>query len=464
MISKKEKLSAAIGNVDEQYIEEALNYKGYSNARHRKFPRMSAACIAVLIISLFSITALAISFTSLSWRDLFGVRQTVIGDGDEASISSERIIGDGIPKDGLNIDIQKILSDERALYILYTLRIDEGEKLSSAGRFADFQMYFPDKMMSGAYQQFFLDRNGNAPANELGGVIYANWQADMEARRLTLMFSDWQELEMLDAVKVDFDLAEIVRSAGTNARLPALATKGPQEYLWQPAGGQTEFPNSSGVYIDNAGWENGILQIVLRGPIGASESGSSEWTTGQNWYFVDTRTGEILYPDSLGFGCAADDIDETLTGVDWQYYWRYLEVEKEDLPFLELYSGGKDTYVTKIPGTYKAEVEVPVTMKSELLTENIALNYNGAKIVAKRIECSKITIGIYFSEYIDSTSGILDMFEALDAGGNRLDCRWVFTADADGNGCMVWAVFDEPQELGTIKYLSYNGNLIYSEK
>ena len=412
------------------------------------------------IVSLMSLTAFAFSRLELSWKDIWGEEQTVISDDDEMLISSEHTTEETAEEDNLQINIQKVISDERALYILYTVRGKEGQFLDPNGRFANFQMYFPDKMMSGAYYQLSLNHASEKGANELGGVIYADWQADTEELELILQFSDWQEREMQDSVKVDFDLEEAVQNAGENVRLPVSNNQWVQEYLWQPAGRQTELPYSNGVFLDNVGWEDGILQFVLRGPVDAWE-----WFCGQDFYFIDTRTDMIIYPASLGVGCTPDEFDKTIGEVDWQYFWRYFEVEEEDLPFLELYCGGKETYVTKITGDYKVIIdEIPVTMSSECLVKNIELEYNGAPERIEKIECSKITIGIYFAECIDSTAGILQMFEAYDAEGNMLDYQWAYTADANGEGSLVWAVFDEPQEQGTINTITYNGEVIYSAK
>ena len=98
--------------------------------------------------------------------------------------------------------------------------------------------------MSGAFYQMPLKSTVQYNVNELGGVIYADWQADTEEQGLILQFSDWQEKEMSDSVKVDFNLEEAVRNAGENARLPVHSNQWVQEYLWQPAGGQTELPYS----------------------------------------------------------------------------------------------------------------------------------------------------------------------------------------------------------------------------
>jgi len=409
-------------------------------------------------VSIMSLTAFAFSRLELSWKDIFGEEQTVIGGSDEVTIPLENIIEEAQVEGNLQINIQKVISDERALYILYTVRGKEGQFLDPNGRFADFQMYFPNKMMSGAFYQMPLKSTVQYNVNELGGVIYADWQADTEEQGLILQFSDWQEKEMSDSVKVDFNLEEAVRNAGENVRMPVHSSQWVQEYLWQPAGGQTELPYSNGVFLDNVGWGDDILQFVLRGPVDAWE-----WFCGQNFYLIDTRTDIIIYPASLGVGCTPDELDNTIGEEDWQYFWRYFEVEEEDLPFLELYCGGKEAYVTKVKGDYKVIIdEIPVTMSSERLVENIVLEYNGTPERIEKIECSKITIGIYFAECIDSLAGILQMFEAYDVEGNILDYHWAYTADANGEGSLVWTVFDEPQEQGTINTITYNGEVIYS--
>ena len=90
MDRKTDKLVSAIGDIDTAYLEEALDFNR-TNADRRKrtrFPKLSAACAAVLIILGVSVTAFAISRIPLSWRDIFSPGQTVIGDADEAPVIS----------------------------------------------------------------------------------------------------------------------------------------------------------------------------------------------------------------------------------------------------------------------------------------------------------------------------------------------------------------------------------------
>ena len=82
MDRKTDKLVSAIGDIDTAYLEEALDFNR-TNADRRKrtrFPKLSAACAAVLIILGVSVTAFAISRIPLSWRDIFSPGQTVIGE------------------------------------------------------------------------------------------------------------------------------------------------------------------------------------------------------------------------------------------------------------------------------------------------------------------------------------------------------------------------------------------------
>lgn len=55
----------------------------------------------------------------------------------------------------LQINVEKVISDERTLYLLYGLKANEGAVLDQDGQFADFELYFPSKMMSGAYVSRF---------------------------------------------------------------------------------------------------------------------------------------------------------------------------------------------------------------------------------------------------------------------------------------------------------------------
>ena len=68
-----EKLLSAIGDVDAAYLEEALDFDAANAGRKRaaRFPKLSAACVAVLVILGVSVTAFAVSRLPLSWRDIF---------------------------------------------------------------------------------------------------------------------------------------------------------------------------------------------------------------------------------------------------------------------------------------------------------------------------------------------------------------------------------------------------------
>ena len=87
-----EKLLSAIGDVDAAYLEEALDFDAANAGRKRaaRFPKLSAACVAVLVILGVSVTAFAVSRLPLSWRDIFSPEQTVIGDDDEVPVVSQQ--------------------------------------------------------------------------------------------------------------------------------------------------------------------------------------------------------------------------------------------------------------------------------------------------------------------------------------------------------------------------------------
>lgn len=73
MDRKTDKLVSAIGDIDTVYLEEALDFNRTNAGRRKRtrFPKLSAACAAVLIILGVSVTAFAISRIPLSWRDIF---------------------------------------------------------------------------------------------------------------------------------------------------------------------------------------------------------------------------------------------------------------------------------------------------------------------------------------------------------------------------------------------------------
>ena len=72
-----DKLVSAIGDMDTAYLEEALDFDG-AKTKTLRFPKLSAAVVAVLVILGLSVTAFAISRIPLSWRDIFSPGQTVI--------------------------------------------------------------------------------------------------------------------------------------------------------------------------------------------------------------------------------------------------------------------------------------------------------------------------------------------------------------------------------------------------
>ena len=92
MDHRTDKLVSAIGDMDTAYLEEALDYDGAKSGRKRirRFPKLSAACVAVLVILGLSVTAFAISRIPLSWRDIFSTSQTVIGNEDEIPVVSQQ--------------------------------------------------------------------------------------------------------------------------------------------------------------------------------------------------------------------------------------------------------------------------------------------------------------------------------------------------------------------------------------
>ena len=186
-----DKLISAIGDMDTAYLEEALDSNGAKTGQNkiRRFPKLSAALVAALIILALSVTAFAISKLPLSWRDIFSPSQTVIGDEDEAPVVSQQPAA----TEELQIKLEKVLSDERTLYILYSVKANEGAILDPKGQFAELDLYFPGQMMSGAYVPYFLERKDGVPENELEGVVLADWQPGSSANGLVMGFSDWQE-------------------------------------------------------------------------------------------------------------------------------------------------------------------------------------------------------------------------------------------------------------------------------
>lgn len=458
MDRKTDKLVSAIGDIDTAYLEEALDFNR-TNADRRKrtrFPKLSAACAAVLIILGVSVTAFAISRIPLSWRDIFSPGQTVIGDADEAPVISQQQ-PQAAATEELQIKVEKVISDERSLYLLYSVKANEGAVLDQTGKFTDFELYFPGKMMSGAYVSQFLERKEGIPENELEGVVYANWQPGDSANGLVMNLSNWQEKRWFDDVKVDFNVAEMVENAGENAKLSKLQTAYSPEYLWQPGDADVKLPGNAS--ICNAGWEDGILQLVMKEPLSAQEW-SATWEN--NWYFLDTRTDTVIYPEPHCHFGQPGDFGPEAADADWHYFWRDVTVDKESLPYLELHWGGKDIFTTVLPGKWKVTLEeTPVTISSEVLAENVPLTYGGEELTAERIECSKLSMAVYFADYVDSTTGILGAFRVFDADGKPIPCDWSFTADQADDSCMIWTRFDEPIEPECICRLTFNGETVF---
>ena len=115
-----------------------------------------------------------------------------------------------------------------------------------------------------------------------------------------------------------------------------------------------------------------------------------------------------------------------------------------------------------LPGKWKVTLEeTPVTIASEVLAENVPLTYGGEELTAERIECSKLSVAVYFADYVDSTTGILGAFKAFDEDGKPIPCDWSFTADQADDSCMIWTRFDEPIEPECICRLTFNGETVF---
>ena len=456
MDHKTDKLISAIGDMDTAYLEEVLDYGSVkaSRKRVRRFPKLSAACVAVLVILGLSVTAFAISRIPLSWRDIFSPIQTVIGDEDEVPVVSQQQQPEqqAVPTEEMQIKIEKVISDERRVYLLYSVKANEGAVLDQKGHFYGFELNFPGKMMSGAYVSYFLERKPGVPENELEGVVHADWQPGDSANGLVIDISNWQEKKLYNDVKVDFNVAEMVEKAGENANLPKLQTH--YKYLWQPGDADVKLPYGD-LSICNAGWEDGELQLVMKGPVNENISAP------ENWYFVDTRTGAIIYPE-LGASYRTPDIlDSSVTDTDWRYIWESVPVDKEALPYLELHWGGKYIFTTVLPGRWKVTLdETPVTVQSEVLAENVPLSYGGETLLAKKIECSKLSMAVYFDGFVDSTADAWK-FEIFDANGDLIPSRWGYIAAPNEDSCMFLTEFDEPIEPETVCKLTFNGETVF---
>ena len=455
MDHKTDKLISAIGDIDTAYLEEALDYGSVKASwkRIHRFPKLSAACVAVLVILGLSVTAFAISRIPLSWRDIFSPSQTVIGDEDEVPVvSQQQPEQQAVPTEEMQIKIEKVISDERRVYLLYSVKANEGAVLDQKGHFSGFELYFPGKMMSGAYVSYFLERKEGVPENELEGVVHADWQPGDSANGLVIDISNWQEKKLYNDVKVDFNVAEMVEKAGENANLPKLQTH--YKYLWQPGDADVKLPYGD-LSICNAGWEDGELQLVMKGPVNENISAP------ENWYFVDTRTGAIIYPE-LGVSYRTPDIlDSSVTDTDWRYIWESVPVDKEALPYLELHWGGKYIFTTVLPGRWKVTLdETPVTVQSEVLAENVPLSYGGETLLAKKIECSKLSMAVYFDGFVDSTADAWKL-EIFDANGDLIPSRWGYIAAPNEDSCMFLTEFDEPIEPETVCKLTFNGETVF---
>ena len=311
-----DKLISAIGDMDTAYLEEALDSNGAKTGQKkiRRFPKLSAALVAALIILALSVTAFAISRLPLSWRDIFSPSQTVIGDEDEAPVVSQQPAA----TEELQIKLEKVISDERTLYILYSVKANEGAILDPKGQFAELDLYFPGQMMSGAYVPYFLERKDGVPENELEGVVLADWQPSNSANGLVIGFSDWQE-KPLDS----------------------------------------------------------------------------------------------------------------------------------------------ESFTTVLPGHWQVTLdETPVTIESEVLAENIPLSYAGETLQVEKIECSKLSMAVYFDGYVDSTADNWTL-EIFDANGDLIPSWWGFIAAQTDDSCMFLTRFDEPIEPETIRKLTFNGETVF---
>ena len=461
MDRRAETLAAAIGNVDTAYLEEALNFESMKARRGKAvhLPRLSAACAALLAVFGLAVTAFAVSRIPLSWRDIFSPEQTVIGDEDETPVISQQ--QPAAATEELQINVEKVISAERTLYLLYGLKANEGAVLDQDGQFADLELYFPSKMMSGAYVSYFMERKAGVPENELEGVVYADWQPGGDANGLVMTFANWQEKRWFDHEKIDFNVAEMVENAGENAKLPQCQQRfrnGTVRYYWQPGDADVQLP--CGASICNAGWEDGTLQLVMKEPLGSDEW-SASWEA--NWYFLDTRTDTVIYPKTHCHFGQPSDFDPEATDTEWRYFWRDVTVDKEALPYLELHWGGTEITTTVLPGNWRVTLEgTPVTVQSEVLAENVSLSYGGETLTVERIECSKLSMAVYFADYVDSTTGILSAFKAFDEDGKPIPCDWSFIADQTDDSCMVWTRFDEPMELERVYNLTFNEKTIFT--
>ena len=97
-----------------------------------------------------------------------------------------------------------------------------------------------------------------------------------------------------------------------------------------------------------------------------------------------------------------------------------------------------------------------------MLAESVSLSYGGEVLTAEKIECSKLSMAVYFADYVDSTTGILSAFKAFDEDGKSIPCDWSFIADQTDDSCMIWTRFDEPIEPERICKLTFNGETVFA--
>ena len=190
-------------------------------------------------------------------------------------------------------------------------------------------------------------------------------------------------------------------NAGRTQSCPSASSdsgNGTVRYYWQPGDADVQLP--CGASICNAGWEDDTLQLVMKEPLGSDEW-SATWE--KNWYFLDTRTDTVIYPEPHCHFGQPDEFDSDATDADWRYFWRDVTVDKEALPYLELHWGGKGITTTVLPGDWRVTLEeTPVTIASEVLAEDVPLTYGGEELTAEWIECSKLSVAVYFADYVDS--------------------------------------------------------------
>ena len=115
-----------------------------------------------------------------------------------------------------------------------------------------------------------------------------------------------------------------------------------------------------------------------------------------------------------------------------------------------------------LPGDWRVTLEeTPVTVQSEVLAENVSLSYGGETLTADRIECSKLSMAVYFADYVDSTTGILSAFKVFGEDGKPIPCDWSFIADQTDDSCMIWTRFNEPIKPESVCKLTFNGETVF---